>query len=84
MQREAAFSENGASADAKMLAAITAPERHRLEAGNRRNRQAATVGARDFAVPAVALEIRTSRFLIWKALEKLIEADGFRLAAHET
>ena len=84
VQTKAAFSEDSASADAEMLAAVTAAIGHRLVIFDLGNRQAAAMGARHFAVPAVALEVDAGRFLVGEPFEELVEADGFGLVlGHE-
>ncbi len=79
VQRQAAFCEHGAGADAEMLAAVTAAVGHRLVVLDLGDRQAATVGARDFTGPAIVLEVKPSSVLVGEASEELVEADGFRL-----
>lgn len=84
MQTKAALGQNGARADAEMLATVAAAVRHRLEVLDGGNRVTAAMGASDIAIPAVALEVEPRGFLIREALEELIEANGFRFVAHET
>ena len=85
MQAKAALSQDGASADAKVLAAIAAPIRHRLVIFALMDIEATTVTASWFIAPAVALKIQTSGFLVREPFEELVEADGFGLfLAHET
>lgn len=67
-----------------MLAAIAATVGHWLLVFDGSDRNAATVRAGDFTVPAVRLEILPCGFLIREALEELIEANGFRFLRHET
>ena len=66
-----------------MLSAIAAAVGHGLHALNRRDRQAATVGAGHFASPAVLLEILAGSSFAGEALEELIEADGFKFVGYE-
>ena len=84
MEWKTAFSENRASANAEMLPAIPAAIRHRLLVLDCGNVRAAAVTAIRFVTPAVALEVCHRSFLVGEALEKLVEADGFRLLDHET
>lgn len=84
MQRQAALGQNGASANAKVLATIAAAVGHGLHALHGGNIKATAVGANDLAVPAFAFKILTGSFLVREALEELIQADGFGLVGHET
>jgi hypothetical protein len=67
-----------------MLAAIATTIGHRLLVLDLSNRHAATVRARHLASPTVLLEILPGSLLAGKALEELVEADGFRFVGHET
>lgn len=85
MQTEAAFGKNRASADAKMLAAIATPIRHRLVIFALMDVETAEVPAVRFTIPAVPLKILAGRFFIRDALEELVEADCFGFGvAHAT
>lgn len=84
MQRQTAFGQNCASANAEVLAAIPAAVGHRLMVLDLGGREASAMGAGDFTGPAVALEIEPRGLLIREALEELVEADGFGLVGHET
>lgn len=79
MQREAAFSQYGASANTEMLAAVAAPISHWLVIFALVNVQAATVATMGLTIPAVVLEIEPRAFLIREAIEKLKGAKGFWL-----